>query len=79
MEERVNAKMLELNIENKESTTPQKECQKLKKKEEAWNEIEQQYYKAMIDYKHKEGLERKKELWLQEQETRNNTIEKMFV
>jgi hypothetical protein len=36
----------------------------LRKKEEAWNETKQQYKKAMIDYKHKEGLEQEKELWL---------------
>lgn len=33
----------------------------------------------MINYEHKEGLEWEKELWLYKQETRNNTIEKMFV
>ncbi len=46
-----------------EWTTLQKECQELKKKEEAWNETEQQYYKIMIDYKHKkEGIEGENEL-----------------
>ncbi len=61
-----------------EWTTLQKECQELKKNEETWNETKQQYCKIMIDYKHKkEGLEREKELQLQEQETNNNTIKKM--
>ncbi len=48
-------------------------------KEEAWNKIEQQYQNAMINYEHKEGLEREKEFWLYKQETRNNTIEKISV
>jgi hypothetical protein len=33
----------------------------------------------MINYEHKEGLEREKEFWLYKQETRNNTIEKISV
>ncbi len=52
MEERMNAKILELNIENKELkrrlvvwTTLQKESQELRKKEEAWNKTKQQYQK----------------------------------
>ncbi len=33
-----------------------------------------------MDYKYnKKGLQREKELWLQEQEIRDNTIEKMFL
>jgi hypothetical protein len=69
MEEKMNAKMLELTIEYKERrlvdwrTIVQKDCQELKNKEEAWNETEQQYQKTMIDYKHKkDGWEREKEL-----------------
>ncbi len=58
--------------------TLQQECQELKKKEEAWNDANHAYHKALIEYKHKnEGLEREKELWLQEQETKNQTIERM--
>jgi hypothetical protein len=48
MEERMNAKILELTIKNKELKRRmvewialQKEFQELKKKKEAWNEIEQ--------------------------------------
>ncbi len=51
----------------------------IEKKEKDWNETKKQYQKIMIDYKHKkEGLEREKELQLQEQETRD-TIENMYL
>jgi len=34
-------------------------------KEEAWNDTNHWYQKALIEYKHKvEGLERERELWL---------------
>ncbi len=32
-----------------------------------------------MEYKHKKVLEREKELWLQEHETKTNIINKMFV
>ncbi len=61
-------------------TKLQKECKELKKKEEAWNDANHAYQEALIEYKHKvEGLEKERELWLQEQETRNQTMEKMMV
>jgi hypothetical protein len=50
MEKKINVKMLELTIENKELkqrmvewTTLQKECHDLKKKEEAWNDENHAY------------------------------------
>ncbi len=79
--------MLQLTIENKEvkqrmmdQTKLQKECKELKKKEEAWNDTNHAYQKALIKYRHKvEGLEKERELRQQEQETRNQTMEKMMV
>ncbi len=64
--ERMNGKMLQLTIENKELkkrmgewTILQQECEELKKKKEAWNEAKHAYQKALIKYKHRnEGLER---------------------
>jgi hypothetical protein len=36
--------------------------------------------KKLLEYKHKkEALERDKELWLMEQKTKTNTINKMFM
>jgi hypothetical protein len=55
-------------------------CQELKKKEEAWNDANHAYQKTLIEYKHKtEGLEKKRELWLQEQDIKNQTMEKMTI
>jgi hypothetical protein len=64
--------MLQLTIENKEVkrrmmdwTKLQKECKELKKKEEAWNDANHAYQKALIEYRNKvEGLEREREMWL---------------
>ncbi len=86
VEEKVNVKM-QLTIENKgmkrklmEFLELKKECMELRQKEEAWTEANHAYKKALIKYKHKvEGFERKKQLWLQEQETRKQTIDKMTV
>ncbi len=56
------------------------ECQELKKKKEAWNDANHAYQKALTEYKHKlEGLEKQRELWLQEQDTINQTVEKMTI
>ncbi len=56
MKERMNGKMLELTIENKELkkrmgewTILQQECKELKKKKEAWNEAKHAYQKALIN------------------------------
>ncbi len=58
----------------------QKECQKLKKKKEAWNDGDHAYQKTLIKYKHKvDGLERQKGPWLQEHDIINQTMEKMIV
>ncbi len=58
----------------------QKECQELKKKEEAWNDGDYAYQKTLIKYKHKvEGLEREKESWLQEHDIINQTMENMTI
>ncbi len=63
-----------------EWTTLQQECQEPKKKEEACNDVDHAYQKALIKYKRKiEGLERQRELWLQEHDTKNQTMEKMMV
>jgi len=64
--------MLQLTTRNKEVkrmmmdwTKLQKECEELKKKDEAWNDASPAYQKALIEYRHKvEGLERERELWL---------------
>jgi hypothetical protein len=46
-------------------TKLQKECEELKKKDEAWNDANHAYQKALIEYRHKvEGLEKDRELWL---------------
>jgi hypothetical protein len=66
--------MLHLTIENKavkkrmmDKTKLQKECKEVKKKEEAWNDANHAYQKALIECRHKvEGLERDRELWLYE-------------
>jgi hypothetical protein len=43
----------------------------LRKNEEKWIEIDHAYKKTLIGYKDKvEGLEREKQLWLHEYETR---------
>lgn len=58
----------------------QKECQELKKKIEAWNDGDHACQKTLIKYKHKvEGLERKREPWLQEHDIINQTMEKMTI
>ncbi len=63
-----------------DKTKLQKECKEVKKKEEAWNDANHAYQKALIECRHKvEGLERDRELWLYEQGTRNQTMEKMMV
>ncbi len=63
-----------------EWTELQKECQELKKKNEAWNDGDHAYQKTLIKYKHKvEGLERERELWLQKHDIINQTMEKMIV
>ncbi len=72
MEKKVNVKMLQLTIENKdmkwklmEFLELKKECMKLKQKEKAWIEANRAYQKSLIKYKHKvEGLEKEKQLWL---------------
>ncbi len=61
--------MLQLTIENEEP----------KKKKEAWNDIDHAYKKALKNISKIKGLERWKELWLQEHETRNQTMEKLTV
>ncbi len=51
----------------------------VEEKKKAWNDDDHAYQKALIEYKHKiEGLERKRVLWLQEHDTRNQTMEKMM-
>ncbi len=62
--------MLQLITENKE----------LKKKKEEWNEADHAYQKTIIEYKHKvEVLGKEKQLWFQEQKTKNQTMEKMTI
>jgi hypothetical protein len=57
-----------------------KECTELRQKEEAWIKGNHSYHKTLIKYKHKvEGLEREKQLWLQELEIKKQTIDKMKV
>ncbi len=79
MEEKVNVKLMKLTIENKElkrtmvewTTLQCQEYQELKKKEEAWNNANHAYQKALIEYKHKSNsLEKERELWLQRQDTK---------
>ncbi len=55
MEEKVNVKMLQLTIENKEMKWKlmdfpklQKQCMELKQKEEKWIEIDHAYQKSLI-------------------------------
>lgn len=52
---------MQLTIENKE----------LKKKKEAWNDIDYAYKKALKSISKFEHLEGQKELWLQEHKIRN--------
>jgi predicted transcriptional regulator len=74
MEDNVNVKMLQLTIDNKdmkwklmEFSKLKKECMELRQKEESWIKGNHAYHKTLIKYKHKvEGLEREKQLWLQE-------------
>jgi len=51
-----------------------------KEERKGLEEIEQQYQKILKKFKYKkEVLERKKELWLQNQETKTNIIDKMSI
>ncbi len=61
--------MLQLTIENKE----------LQKKKEAWNDIDHAYKTTLRNISKVEGLDMQKELWLQEHETKNQTMEKLTV
>jgi hypothetical protein len=52
----------------------------LRWKEEKWIEIDHAYKKTLIEYKDKvEGLEREKQLWFYEYETRKQIMDKMII
>ncbi len=86
MEEMVNVKILKLTIENKEMNRSWLRWQLIegmvgpKEERKGLEEIEQQYQKILKEFKYKkEVLERKKELWLQNEETKTNIIDNVSI